>query len=157
MHLPQFRHFAKHLWVARSAFITLLLATGCETTPNERPCADNGSLQFWTFTPEDSLRFSVVADDRPLDTVHYHYRVDSFRSPARVYLSGFGRAASGGAAWSHAGWVEVTNSQPYCRALRWNVNQQALPASTPRTYQYMGLQTPTYGIFYNLKVQRLPN
>jgi hypothetical protein len=141
----------------RRALIALVVVASCETNTNERPCADNGSLQFWTFTPEDSLRFSVVPDDRPLDTVRYHYRVDSFRSPSRVYLRGFARAASGGATWEHAGWVEVTNSQPYCRALRWNVNQQALPASTPKIYQYLGLQTPSYGIFYNLKVQRLPN
>lgn len=147
------------LWNGRSLGATLILILGlisCESNPVERPCPDNGTVVFWSFSPTDSLKFSVVPDDQPLDTVHYFYRVDTFHSPTRVFLQGWGQPAAGGNAVPHSGWVELTNAQPYCRALRWNINAEARPSGTSRVYQYLGWQTPAYSIYNNLKVQRLP-
>jgi len=133
-----------------------LALVACQPTPpNECRCPDQCAATFWEFLPSDSLLFLVAPEDRPLDSVAYYYRVDSFKSPQEVYLKGFQKDKNTPPI-PHAGWVQITNQYPACRAVRWNVDVQGQPTSTRRVVQYMGQKTDRYAVFYNLRVTRLP-
>jgi len=134
----------------------LLGVAACQPSPpNECQCPDQCASTFWEFLPSDSVLFLVAPEDRPLDSVAYYYRVDSFKSPQEVYLQGVQKNGNNPPI-PHSGWIQLTNQYPACRAMRWNVDVQGQPASNRRVVQYMGQKTDRYAVFYNLKVVRLP-